>query len=184
MERPSTATFIIRGITLLVIGFMVMLYTDEDIKALTIVPGLVITAAGLVQASFAYWVRKKLQQWQWYFIGGLGILAIGIVLWLNPGMLIKVLTVGLGAWFFYQAAQDFVSIGTWRKTENENWWSLILLGLVEVILGLMLMLDPLGDTLRDTVFIGVCMIFGAVMALFTRYYLKRGEKAVKEESVA
>lgn len=184
MERPSTATFIIRGITLFAIGFMVMLYTDQDIKAITIVPGLVITAAGIVQASFAYWVRKKLQQWQWYFIGGLGILAIGIVLWLNPGMLIKILTFGLGAWFFYQAAQDFIGIGAWRKTNNQNWWSLAILGAVEVIVGLLLTLNPLGDSLRDTVFIGVCMIFGAIMALFTRYYLKRGDRAKAKEPAA
>lgn len=184
MEKPSTATFIIRGISLLVIGFMVMLYTDQDIKAITIVPGLVITAAGIVQASFAYWVRTKLQQWQWYFIGGLGIMLIGIVLWLNPGMLIKILTVGLGAWFFYQAAQDFIGMTQWKKVKNPNWWSMTLLAIVEVALGLMLMLDPLGDSLRDTAFIGACMIFGGIMAFFTRYYLKKGEKAIKEEPTA
>jgi uncharacterized membrane protein HdeD (DUF308 family) len=184
MEKPSTATYIIRGITLLVIGFMVMLYTDSELKALTIVPGLVITAAGLVQAGFTYWVRKKLLQWQWYFIGGVAIMAIGIVLWLNPGMLIKMLTVGLGAWFFYQAAQDFMAIKPWRSAKNPNWWALALLGVVEVTLGLMLMLDPLGDALRDTAFIGVCMIFGGLMAFFVRYQLKRGDRLIAPDKAA
>lgn len=180
MEKPSTATFIIRGITLLVIGFMVMLYTDEDIKKLTIIPGLVATTAGIVQAAFAYWVRKKLQQWHWYFAGGLGVMALGIVLWLNPGMLIKILTVGLGLWFLYQAALDFMAMNPWRKTHNPSWWSLAMLGTIEVLLGLMLMLDPLGDSLRDTAFIGICMVFGGLMAFFVRFQLKRGERAAEE----
>ncbi len=180
MEKPSTATFIIRGITLLVIGFMVMLYTDEDIKKLTIIPGLVVTTAGIVQALFTYWVRKKLQHWQLYFAGGLGIMALGIVLWLNPGMLIKILTVGLGLWFLYQAALDFMGMNPWRKTKNPNWWSLAMLGIIEVILGFMLMFDPLGDTMRDTTFIGLCMVFGGLMAFFVRFQLKRGERAAAE----
>jgi uncharacterized membrane protein HdeD (DUF308 family) len=184
MKSKSSSTFFFRGFVLIVLGFMAMLYTDEALKSLTLIPGLVVTVVGLVQTIFAYMVRKKLPQWQWYLAGGLAVLAIGIVLLLNPEMTIKVLFIGFGAWFIFQAIYDFIAMNFWRKTEHPNWWQLGLLAVVEVVLGIALITDPLGSAMKVTVFIGGCLVLGGIATLVVGYYLreKRHRKPATDQS--
>jgi len=174
MEHKSTMALLFRAFALFILGFIVMLYTDEALKNLTLIPGLVITVIGIAQTLFSYGVRKKLMQWQWYVAGGIGVLAIGIILMLNPGLTLRMLTAGIGVYFVYQAAVDFMALKPWKATGNKNAWYFGLLGGIEAILGLLLVIDPLGDAMRDTVFIGSVMVVGAIAAFVTSRYLRKG----------
>lgn len=180
MKSKNSSAFFFRGFILIVLGFMAMLYTDEALKSLTLIPGLVVTVIGLVQSIFAFAVRKKLTQWQWYLAGGIAILAIGIILLLNPEMTIKVLFIGFGAWFIFQAIYDFMAMNYWRKVEHPNWWQLGLLALVEIALGVALILDPLGSAMKVTVFIGSCLVVGGIATIVVGFYLR--DKFHPEES--
>jgi uncharacterized membrane protein HdeD (DUF308 family) len=182
MDQRSTSPLFFRGIILIVLGFMAMLYTDEALKSLTLIPGLIITVIGLVQSSFSFAVRKKLNQWQWYLGGGIAVFVLGIVLLLNPELTIKVLFVGFGLWFFYQAVQDFLALNFWRKAGHPYYWQLGLLAVLELILGIMLIVDPLGSAMKVTVFIGTCLVVGGIATLVAAYYLRKRETDVLDDS--
>lgn len=174
MEHKSTMALLLRSFALFVLGFIVMLYTDEALKNLTLIPGLVVTVIGVAQTGFSYAVRKKLMQWQWYVAGGIGVLALGIILMLNPGLTLRMLTAGIGVYFIYQAVMDFMAVKPWKATDNKNAGYFGLLGGIEAVLGLLLIIDPLGDALRDTVFIGSVMVVGAVASFVAGRYLRKG----------
>ncbi len=172
MKSKSVSPMIIRGIILIVLGILVMFYSEDSIKALGLLPGLIITVFGVAQLAFAFFARKNLNYWQWYLAGGLATIVIGIVLMLNPEFTIKLLIVGVGAWFVFQAVQDFVTGNFWKKQGHPNWWYLLISAVVNATIGVLLVFNPLKGAMTVTVLIGLGMIFGGTMAIVAGNYLR------------
>ena len=172
MKSKSVSPMIIRGVILIVLGILVMFYSEDSIKALGLLPGLIITVVGVAQLGFAFFARKNLNYWQWYLAGGVATTIIGLVLMLNPHFTIKLLIVGIGAWFVFQAVQDFVAGNFWKKEGHPNWWYLLISALLNATIGVLLVFNPLKGAMAVTVLIGLGMIFGGTMAIVAGYYLR------------
>lgn len=182
-SNTSNISFFLRGFVLIILGFLALLTTDEGVKKAALIPGLIVTVAGASLAVFSYLAKKNLVKWGWYFISGVGILAIGVFILLRPDMVLRVLFVGFGFWFLYQATMDFMMVGQWRNLPHSNWWSLALSGTLNGILGVLIMTNPMGDTLRATMYLGVVLITAGIIAITTgnslrdKYNKKKVEQA-------
>jgi len=180
--QKTTIPFFIRGFILIVLGFGSLLTTDEGINKAALIPGLIITAAGASLAIFAYLAKQNLTKWGWYFVSGLGIMAIGIFILLRPDMVIRVLFVGFGFWFVYQAAMDVMMTKQWKNLPHSNWWQLALSAFLTFLLGVLIMTNPMQGTLRDTMYLGVILIIAGVISFVTGNNLrdKHNKKKVEE----
>ncbi len=172
MENRSVSPIIIKGIITIILGVVIMFYSEDSIKALGLLPGLLITIIGGAQIGFAVLARKNLNHWQWYLSGGIGTTIIGVVLMLNPEFTLHLLIIGIGAWFLFQGLQDIVASNYWKKVGHPNWWYLAIGAVVNVIVGLLFIFNPLKGALAVTAFIGLGMILSGIVAIVIANYLR------------
>jgi len=178
MEKKSVSPIIIKGIITIILGVVIMFYSEDSIKALGLLPGLLISIIGGAQIGFALMARKNLNHWQWYLAGGIGTAIIGIILMLNPEFTLKLLVIGIGAWFLFQGIQDFVASNYWKKMGHPNWWYLMIGAVVNFIIGAMFVFNPLKGAMAVTAFIGIGMILSGIVTIVVANFLrnKYGQK--------
>lgn len=173
MEKRSLTPIYLRGVLLIIFGLIIMFYNEQSIKALGVVPGLIIAMVGLAQCGFAYFARKHLTSWQWYLGGGIVILIMGIVLMLNPAVVMTLIVWAFAAWFLFQAFQDFAASGYWRKLGHPNWWIAMVSGILSGIIGILFLINPLKGAMVVTTFIGLGMLIGGIMAISMGVMLRK-----------
>ena len=172
MEKRSVTPIIVKGIITIILGVVIMFYSEDSIKALGLLPGLLIAIIGGAQIGFALMARKNLNHWQWYLAGGIGTTIIGIILMLNPEFTLKILVMGIGAWFIFQGVQDFIASTTWKKIGHPNWWYLAVSAVINLVIGLLFVFNPLKGALAVTAFIGLGMILSGIVDLVVSNYLR------------
>lgn len=172
MEKRSVMPIIIKGIITIILGVVIMFYSEDSIKALGLLPGLLIAIIGGAQIGFAIFARKNLNHWQWYLAGGIGTTIIGIILMLNPDFTLKILIIGIGAWFIFQGVQDFMASTAWKKIGHPNWWYMAVSAVINLIIGLLFVFNPLKGALAVTAFIGLGMIISGIVGIIVANYLR------------
>lgn len=172
MKKKSISPIVIKGIVTIVLGGLIMFYSDESITALGMLPGLIIAIVGGAQIGFALLARKNLNYWPWYLVGGIGTTIIGIILMLNPDVTLKLLLIGVGAWFVLQGIQDFMASNYWKKLGHPNWWYVAISAVANLSIGLLFVFNPLKGAVAITSFIGLGMIFSGLVALLVANFLR------------
>ena len=172
MDKKSITPIVIKGIITIILGVVIMFYSEDSIKALGLLPGLLITIIGGAQIGFALLARKNLNHWQWYLAGGIGTTIIGVILMLNPDFTLKLLIIGIGAWFIFQGVQDFMASTFWKKMGHPNWWYLAVSAVINLIIGLLFVFNPLKGALAVTAFIGLGMVFSGIVAIVVANFLR------------
>ena len=180
MEKKSVSPIIIKGIITIILGVVIMFYSEDSIKALGLLPGLLITIIGGAQIGFALMAKKNLNHWQWYLAGGIGTTIIGVILMLNPDFTLKLLIIGIGAWFIFQGVQDYIAGNFWKKLGHPNWWYLAISAVINLIIGLLFVFNPLKGALAVTAFIGLGMVFSGIVALVVANFLRSKYNQLQE----
>lgn len=110
--------------------------------------------------------RKEIQAWGWgIFTGILGVLA-GIIILAQPAIGL-VLTTTFLAWFLAIAALLYgingIVTGIRLRKEIKGEWSMVIGGILSIIFGIVLMLNPLVSALTLVICIGVVAIIGGIV---------------------
>ena len=179
MQKRSLTPIFLRGVILIILGLIIMFYNEQSIKALGVVPGLVVAVIGVAQVGFAYFARKNLANWQWYLGGGIVLFIIGVVLMLNPAVVMTLIVWAFAAWFLFQAVQDFAASGYWRKTNHPNWWMIVVSGGLNAIIGLLFLFNPVKGAMVITTFIGLCMLVAGFFAISVGVMLRKHIKQLE-----
>ena len=154
MEKRSLTPIYLRGILLIIFG-------------------LIIAMIGLAQCVFAYVARKNLANWQLYLGAGIVVLIMGVVLMMNPAVVMKLIVWAFAAWFLFQAVQDFAASSYWRKRGHPNWWIVMVSGLLSALIGILFLINPVKGAMVVTTFIGLGMMVGGFMAIAVGVMLRK-----------
>ena len=173
MEKRSLTPIYLRGVLLIIFGLIIMFYNEQSIKALGVVPGLIMAVVGLAQCGFAYFARKNLTNWRWYLGGGMVILILGIVLMLNPAVVMTFIVWAFAAWFLVQAVRDLAASNYWRKLGHPNWWIVMVSGILSGIIGILFLINPVKGAMLITTFIGLGLIIGGMIAIAMGMLLRK-----------
>ena len=154
----------LKGILLLIFGLYAVTKPGTAIIALVTYAGVVslITGIFLMIAAFT---NKDKKGWGWTLAEGIFDIVFGVIVLTYPfgGTVAAaaILSVFLGFWAFFGG---FVLIGNafrLRKIKESRWGPILLGGILTVILGWLIITNPLANSLALTVLIGIfTIIFG------------------------
>jgi uncharacterized membrane protein HdeD (DUF308 family) len=123
--------FLLIGIAWILFGTFVLSYNVGSLLALAIFAGVTFLMTGITQVMAA----TRMHQWRWLWLvgGALSILA-GILALVWPGRTLLVLA-GILAWFLvFNGIVDLV--GALAHHGRPYWWLGLLLGVLELLLGI------------------------------------------------
>jgi uncharacterized membrane protein HdeD (DUF308 family) len=154
-----------------------VLWTFYGIFVLSLRPGSVSSLAWFAGFAFIFGgisyllTASRVESWRWlFYVGGaLGILAgLGAFVW--PGKTLYVIAVFL-AW--YLVIGGILSIvAAFMGAKRDWWWTGILIGVLQVILGVWAVGSPVRELLLLVNLLGIYMIFFGVAEIFAAFFVR------------
>jgi uncharacterized membrane protein HdeD (DUF308 family) len=123
--------FLILGVLWILFGMFVLSYNVGSLLALAVFAGVTFVMTGITQVLAA----GRVDSWRWLWVVG-GVLSIiaGILAFVWPGITLLILSVIL-AWFLvFKGIMDVV--GALASIGRPWWWLTLILGIVELLLGI------------------------------------------------
>ncbi|MFY1875705.1 HdeD family acid-resistance protein [Achromobacter xylosoxidans] len=162
----------LRGVVAILFGLMAMFMPAITLSALVLVWGAFALADGVLALIAGIRIRERGKPlWALIIVGLLGV-AAGIVTFLWPGLTALILLYIIAIWALVAGVFQIAAAIRFRK-EIRNEWFLGLSGLVSILFGAMLVLQPGAGALALVWVIGIYAVFFGILLLVFSLRLKQ-----------
>ena len=165
----------LRGVAAVIFGILALAWPAITLGALVLLFG----AYALVDGVCALWTAATggpaaSGRRPWLVLEGVAGVAAGIVAFVWPGITALALLAVIAAWAFVTGVLEIVAAVRLRR-EIEGEWLMVLSGVLSVVFGILLIINPAAGALAVTWLIGAyAIVFGAVLlGLATRLFRLR-----------
>jgi uncharacterized membrane protein HdeD (DUF308 family) len=163
---------VLRGVAAVLFGVLAFAWPGITLAALVIIWGAYALADGVLALIAAYRVRDQGKPfWSLLIVGLLGI-AAGIVTFIWPGMTALVLLMFIAAWAVVMGIFQIIAAIRLRK-EIRGEWLLRLSGVLSVLFGIVMFVQPGAGALAVIWAIGSFAIVFGVLLIWLGFKLKQ-----------
>src|SRR5262245_11033394 len=156
---------LLRGLAAIVFGVLTWWMPGISLAVLVLLFGAYALADGILAVWMAIASRSKNEQWWVMLLWGLVGIGVGIVTFLAPGVTALALLFYIAIWAIATGVLQIVAAIRLRK-EIEGEWMLILAGLVSVVFGLLLVVQPGAGALAVLWLIAAyAIVFGVLLVI-------------------
>jgi uncharacterized membrane protein HdeD (DUF308 family) len=154
---------VVRGVVAVMFGVLALVLPGITLAALVLLWGAYALADGIIALVAAFRIRDRGKPfWALVVVGILGI-AAGILTFIWPGMTAIVLLAFIAAWSLVMGIFQIIAAVRLRKS-IENEWLLGLSGLLSVIFGVLMLINPGAGALAVIWVIGAyAIVFGVLL---------------------
>jgi uncharacterized membrane protein HdeD (DUF308 family) len=166
---------VLRGVAAVLFGVLAFVLPGITLAVLVIVWGAYALADGILSLIAAYRVRDQGKPfWSLVMVGLLGI-AAGIVTFIWPGMTALLLLIFIAAWAIVMGIFQIIAAIRLRK-EIQNEWLLGLSGVLSVLFGIIMFVQPgAGAIAVIWVIAAYAIVFGVLLIWLGLRLKKRSE---------
>lgn len=141
------------GVIFIITGIWIFRAPEESFSKITIFIGIIILVSGTSGLFLNIMNRRGIPGWGFQLAGALVDMAIGLILILNPEILLKIITIFAAIWLTISGVLVLRRAMEFREGERDIWrWEMIF-GIVLLLLAILLLLHP--------------MILGLTIAIWT-----------------
>ena len=108
--------------------------------------------------------------WWTFLIGGIASVAFGILAFFNPGAALFVLGLYLAAYLIVDGAVNVW--GAFTNREKDGWWSILLLGLLSVVVGIYALFVPAASMLAIVYMVAFIAMLIGVSSLYLGWRIR------------
>lgn len=174
--NKTTNSIIISNIVLCLIGLIVSINPNFSISTVGIITSIYLIAHGL----FLIIVDLKVSEFYIPFDGIIpGILSIvlGILLLIKPDLLATILTISMGIWICLSSI-SIIKLSLAIKSNDSFWLLLFILGIIDLIVGCLVIINPFDVSISIVVFIGIMVIIHSILNIIDMLIIKRDVKKI------
>jgi uncharacterized membrane protein HdeD (DUF308 family) len=168
--------FLVLGIAWVLFGMFVLSYRVGSLLALAIFAGVAFIMSGIAELATA----SRAGGWRWFYIlaGILSVIA-GVIAFIWPAITLFVLSVVL-SWFLVVMG-IFHVVGSLMGPKRDWWWTVLLLGIAEFLLGAWAASYPGRSLLVFVNLVGIYALIHGFSEIFGSFAIrelgKRAERA-------
>ena len=165
----------LRGIAAIVFGVLAFAWPGITVVSLVILYGAYAFVDGVFSIFAAIGGGTPAPRWWLAVVGILGVLA-GLIAFANPVLVGIYLLWFIGAWALVSGVMEIIGAIRLRK-EIDNEWMLILHGVISVLFGILMLVEPLTAALALIWVIGAYAIAAGLIMIALAFKLKGHAKA-------
>jgi uncharacterized membrane protein HdeD (DUF308 family) len=162
---------VLRGVFALLFGIFAFIWPGITLAALVLVWGAYAIADGVMALIAAFTMHEEGKPMASLIVVGILGIAAGVVTFLWPGMTALVLLLFIASWAVLMGVFEIAAAIRLRK-HIENEWLLALSGLVSIVFGVLLFLQPGAGALAVIWLIGSFAIFFGILLIALGIRLK------------
>lgn len=158
----------IKGVLAIIFGLIIFLTPQIGAVALAYYFGFLALFAGMFMIVAAFVHRSSNQNWGWWLFEGILDILLGIIVLAYPVMTIAIFVIFVGVWAIFMGAAQIINF----FTVSNGKWLFLLSGIISVIFGILLILNPLFGALSLTIFIGAFVTIYGIFAVMLSFRIK------------
>ena len=154
---------LIKGIILVALSFFIFGHPVSALVGLALYIGISLMVTGVLLVITGLSNRKEDDQWGWKLAEGIMDVVFAFILLSNPAITATVFPFVVGFWMIFYGIMMFVGSFGNKKDGDKSWWMNLLGGILNVIVGYIIMNDIIAGVFAITFWIGTgVLIFGIV----------------------
>ena len=170
---------IFSSIIALIVGLIMIFFPAITIETIGIIAACYIILHGIM----LIYLDIKASQLYIPFDGLLtGIISIllGILLLCKPGILSVLFTVVIGVWMILSSI-NYIKIAIKICKTNLPWLWILILGILDLIAGIVVVFNPFEATISITLFAGIMIVVHAIINIVDMIVIKKDVKEISKE---
>ena len=171
-----TTSIIITSILAFIIGLIMVIVPDISLQAIGIALGIFTIAFGIVLIALNFMAHKIYLPFYGIMSGILSII-IGLIFIAMPNVLPTVFAIALGIWIILSSI-NFISISITVKDSVPNWYLWLLLGIIDLIAGVIILFNPFASSISVIVLGGIIIMVHSVVTIVDTIMIKKDVKEV------
>lgn len=160
---------LLRGIMMAIFGVIILVWPGLAVLAFVFVFGIYALIDGV--AGFAHMIRVK----EWSFLTTLmsvASLAAGVIALIWPAATAVVLLFIIAFWALIIGVLEFLGGIGLRKVAGSGWGWVVFSGIATIVLGIILLTNPLGGAVAMAVFVGIFTILAGLLLVLSSFALR------------
>ena len=174
--KRTTTSIILSSIVAFIIGLIMAVAPGISLQTIGIIAGIYIIAHGVVLITLAFAANNFYVPFYGVMSGILSII-LGIVLVAMPNVLSTVFAIALGIWIILSSV-NIISISITVKETLSNWYLLLLLGIVDLLAGIIILFNPFATSISVVVLGGIVIMVHSVVNVIDMIIIKKNVKEV------
>ena len=172
--------FLLLGIAWVLFGMFVLSYRVGSLLALAVFAGVAFVMSGVAELAAA----TRAGSWRWlYILSGILSVVAGVIAFIWPGITLFALSVVL-SWFLVVMG-IFHVVGSLMGPKRDWWWTVLLLGVAEFLLGAWAAGYPGRSLLVFVNLVGIYALIHGFSEIFSSFAIRElGKRAGRAERAA
>ncbi|MEG0914027.1 MAG: DUF308 domain-containing protein [Oscillospiraceae bacterium] len=165
---------LLTALIMIIIGITIFINPNESSRLLAYVIAALVTILGTVRTAL-YFIRKE--RYSPFSVGGLSIgltiMAVGIVLLVDPNILVMILPIALGCLLLFSGFGSLQTAIDLCKIRTKIWYVPLIFALISLVCGFIAVFNPFGTASVLMVFLGISLCTEGLLLLISVFVFKR-----------
>jgi uncharacterized membrane protein HdeD (DUF308 family) len=168
----------LKGLLMLGMGAYILFHAEMALATIVFYLGIVAVVGGVSEVVLAV-LNREGPQWTGYLLEGLLDIGIGILLLAKPGV-VGLIPVLLGIWIVSSGVLLLIRTFRARNEGDVSWANWLVLSILLIVLGLWLVLDPMGTLVSVTWLLGLVMLAFGLLVMLIALRMRRAHTAIRK----
>ncbi|MBR3156965.1 DUF308 domain-containing protein [Candidatus Saccharibacteria bacterium] len=174
--KRTTTSILISSVVAFILGLLMAVIPNISLQAIGIVFGIYIIIHGVVLIGLDFAAHNIYIPFQGIMSGILSII-VGIIMLAMPNVLATIFTIALGIWIILSSI-NVISISISVRKGVPNWYLWLLLGIIDLICGIIILFNPFASSISIVVLGGIIMMIHSVITFVDTIMIKNDVKEV------
>ena len=174
--KRTTASIIISSIAAFIIGLVMVVAPGISMQTIGIIVGIYIIIHGITLIALSFAANNFSVPFYGIASGILSII-LGLVLVAMPNILSTIFVIALGVWIILSSV-NIISIAVAVKEELSNWYLLLLLGMIDMVCGVIILFNPFATSISIIVLSGIVIMVHSAVNIIDMVIIKKNVKDV------
>lgn len=177
--NKTANSFIISSVLVLVVGLVMVIFPEISMETIGIIAAAYMITHGIVLIYLELLANKYYLPFDGILPGVFSIL-MGVVLCYKPSILPVVFTIIFGLWIIASSI-NFIKVALHLRNTRLPWVQILIFGILDLIIGIVLLINPFASTVSIVVFTGIMLIVHSVIDIIDMSIIKKEVKEISKE---
>lgn len=174
--KKITTSILVLSIIAFIIGLIMVIVPNVSLQIIGITFGIFAIIFGVVLITLNFMVHIIYIPF-FGIVSGILSIIIGIMLIAMPDILPTIFGIALGIWVILSSV-NIISIAITIKNGVSNWVWLLLLGIVDLICGIIILFNPFASSLSIVVLSGIVIMIHSAVTIVDMIMIKNDAKDI------
>ena len=176
--KRTTTSIIISSVIAFILGLIMAVVPNVSLQAMSIVIGIFMIMYGVALMVLDFMAHHVYIPFYGIMSGLLSIIA-GIILIAMPNVLSVVFAIALGIWIILSSV-NVISISLTVRGKVQNWYLWLLLGIIDLICGVIILFNPFASSISIVVLGGIIIMVHSVITIVDMIMIKNDAKELSK----